>query len=209
MLPQPSALFPALQVIRKTANENRNRNSNENKQNATPRVILGLTFAQVLNPNKSQQMAALEMPPSASKNDQNPFNKQRKIETTNATKTKQVSLDIPKLSLKLHQTTPPTAHDAGLSIFSWNADGVRSRIVEMRDFVDKHSPDILLIQETHLRPEHSFKIPNYNCYRTDRTTQPWQGWNCAPTQKTVSPITMFPPHLLTGALRRHLIPPTP
>ncbi|GFW16687.1 probable RNA-directed DNA polymerase from transposon X-element [Trichonephila clavipes] len=57
----------------------------------------------------------------------------------------------------------------GLSIFSWNADGVGSRIVEIRDFIDKHSPDIFLIQETHLRPEHSFKIPNYTCYRNDRT----------------------------------------
>ncbi|GFV55057.1 uncharacterized protein TNCV_3377311 [Trichonephila clavipes] len=49
------------------------------------------------------------------------------------------------------------------------ADGVRSRIVEMRDFIDKHSPDLFLIQETHLRPEYSFNIPNYICYRNDRT----------------------------------------
>ncbi|GFX34055.1 probable RNA-directed DNA polymerase from transposon X-element [Trichonephila clavipes] len=39
----------------------------------------------------------------------------------------------------------------------------------MRDFVDKHAPDLFLIQETHLRPEDSFNIPNYRCYRTDRT----------------------------------------
>ncbi|GFW51197.1 probable RNA-directed DNA polymerase from transposon X-element [Trichonephila clavipes] len=39
----------------------------------------------------------------------------------------------------------------------------------MRDFVDKHAPDLFLIQETHLRPEYSFKIPNYFCYRNDRT----------------------------------------
>ncbi|GFU07196.1 putative RNA-directed DNA polymerase from transposon X-element [Trichonephila clavipes] len=39
----------------------------------------------------------------------------------------------------------------------------------MRDFVDKHAPDLFLIQETHLRPEDSFKIPNYRCYRNDRT----------------------------------------
>ncbi|GFY27892.1 putative RNA-directed DNA polymerase from transposon X-element [Trichonephila clavipes] len=39
----------------------------------------------------------------------------------------------------------------------------------MRDFIDKHAPDIFLIQETHLRPEYSFKIPNYSCYRNDRT----------------------------------------
>ncbi|GFT93190.1 uncharacterized protein TNCV_2710421 [Trichonephila clavipes] len=63
----------------------------------------------------------------------------------------------------------------GLTIFSWNADGVRSRIVEMRDFIDKHAPDLLLLQETHLRPEHSFSIPNYICYRNDRTNSV-RGW---------------------------------
>ncbi|GFS55243.1 probable RNA-directed DNA polymerase from transposon X-element [Trichonephila clavipes] len=63
----------------------------------------------------------------------------------------------------------------GLSIFSWNADGVRSRVVEMHDFIDKHSPDLFLIQETHLRPEYSFNIPNYICYRNDRTG-PTRGW---------------------------------
>ncbi|GFX35454.1 RNA-directed DNA polymerase from mobile element jockey [Trichonephila clavipes] len=39
----------------------------------------------------------------------------------------------------------------------------------MRDFIDKHSPDLFLIQETHLRPEYSFNIPNYICYMNDRT----------------------------------------
>ncbi|GFX37832.1 uncharacterized protein TNCV_3116801 [Trichonephila clavipes] len=47
----------------------------------------------------------------------------------------------------------------------------------MRDFIDKHSPDLFLIQETHLRPEYSFNIPNYICYRNDRTgsTRGWGG----------------------------------
>ncbi|GFW91855.1 hypothetical protein TNCV_4080151 [Trichonephila clavipes] len=36
---------------------------------------------------------------------------------------------------------------------------------------DKHSPDIILIQETHLRPSHSFNIANYRCYRNDRITE--------------------------------------
>ncbi|GFT61932.1 putative RNA-directed DNA polymerase from transposon BS [Trichonephila clavipes] len=45
----------------------------------------------------------------------------------------------------------------------------------MRDFIDKHSPDLFLIQETHLRPEYSFNIPNYICYRNDRTG-PTRGW---------------------------------
>ncbi|GFV61480.1 probable RNA-directed DNA polymerase from transposon X-element [Trichonephila clavipes] len=32
----------------------------------------------------------------------------------------------------------------------------------------KHSPDIFLIQETHLRPSHNFNIANYTCHRNDR-----------------------------------------
>ncbi|GFY04155.1 hypothetical protein TNCV_1199331 [Trichonephila clavipes] len=39
-------------------------------------------------------------------------------------------------------------------------DGVRSRIVELRDFVKKHSPDILL-QETGHGPELSFALPPF------------------------------------------------
>ncbi|GFT92026.1 RNA-directed DNA polymerase from mobile element jockey [Trichonephila clavipes] len=45
----------------------------------------------------------------------------------------------------------------------------------MRDFFDKHAPDLLLLQETHLRPEHSFSIPNYICYRNDRPNSA-HGW---------------------------------
>ncbi|GFX59855.1 putative RNA-directed DNA polymerase from transposon BS [Trichonephila clavipes] len=48
----------------------------------------------------------------------------------------------------------------------------------MRDFIDKHVPDLLLIQGTHLRPEPSFSIPNfpnYICYMNDRTNSV-RGW---------------------------------
>ncbi|GFX14542.1 probable RNA-directed DNA polymerase from transposon X-element [Trichonephila clavipes] len=33
---------------------------------------------------------------------------------------------------------------------------------------EKYSPDLLLIQETHLRPSHNINIANYTCYRNDR-----------------------------------------
>ncbi|GFW24624.1 probable RNA-directed DNA polymerase from transposon X-element [Trichonephila clavipes] len=59
----------------------------------------------------------------------------------------------------------------GLRIAAWNANGVRSRILEVRDFINKHSLDILLIQETHLRPGVSIRVPNYTLYRNDRDTQ--------------------------------------
>ncbi|GFR03052.1 hypothetical protein TNCT_336161 [Trichonephila clavata] len=62
----------------------------------------------------------------------------------------------------------------GLRITSWNANGVRSRIVELRDFVDKHNPDLILLQETHLGPGDTLQIPNYTTYRDDRPTLPTQ-----------------------------------
>ncbi|GFV28089.1 probable RNA-directed DNA polymerase from transposon X-element [Trichonephila clavipes] len=87
----------------------------------------------------------------------------------------------------------------GLTIFSWNADGVRSRIVEMRDFIDKHAPDLLLLQETHLRPEHSFSIPNYVCYRNDRPNSA-HGWGGTAIliKRNISHFHVPTPPLRTG-----------
>ncbi|GFU09367.1 putative RNA-directed DNA polymerase from transposon X-element [Trichonephila clavipes] len=87
----------------------------------------------------------------------------------------------------------------GLTIFSWNADGVRSRIVEMRDFIDKHAPDLLLLQETHLRPEYSFSIPNYICYRNDRPNSA-HGWGGTAIliKRNISHFHVPTPPLRTG-----------
>ncbi|GFT57411.1 probable RNA-directed DNA polymerase from transposon X-element [Trichonephila clavipes] len=59
----------------------------------------------------------------------------------------------------------------GLRIAAWNANGARSRIIELRDFINKHSLDIILIQETPLRLGVSIRVPNYTLYRNDRQTQ--------------------------------------
>ncbi|GFR25622.1 RNA-directed DNA polymerase from mobile element jockey [Trichonephila clavata] len=61
-----------------------------------------------------------------------------------------------------------------LRITSWNANGVRSRIVELRDFIDKHNPDLILLQETHLGSGDTLQIPNFTTYRNDRLTLPTQ-----------------------------------
>ncbi|GFX18800.1 hypothetical protein TNCV_4143211 [Trichonephila clavipes] len=58
-----------------------------------------------------------------------------------------------------------------LSLCSWNANELLKRRIELRIFIEKHSPDIILIQETHLRPSHSFNIANYHCYHNDRITE--------------------------------------
>ncbi|GFW62386.1 transposable element Tcb2 transposase [Trichonephila clavipes] len=57
----------------------------------------------------------------------------------------------------------------GLSLCSWNANGILSKLTELKIFIEQHSPDLILIQETHLRPSH-INIANYTCYRNDRPT---------------------------------------
>ncbi|GFT44441.1 probable RNA-directed DNA polymerase from transposon X-element [Trichonephila clavipes] len=56
----------------------------------------------------------------------------------------------------------------GFRLASWNANGIKSRIIEVRDFIDKHHPDAFLIQESHLGPGDNIQIPNYTVYRNDR-----------------------------------------
>ncbi|GFW30711.1 probable RNA-directed DNA polymerase from transposon X-element [Trichonephila clavipes] len=58
----------------------------------------------------------------------------------------------------------------GLSLCSWNPNGILSKITELKIFIEQHSPDLILIQETHLRPSHNINIANYTCYRNDRPT---------------------------------------
>ncbi|GFW14294.1 hypothetical protein TNCV_1365491 [Trichonephila clavipes] len=36
---------------------------------------------------------------------------------------------------------------------------------------EKNSPDVILVQETHLRPKHNINIDNYEWYRNDRITE--------------------------------------
>ncbi|GFV45676.1 probable RNA-directed DNA polymerase from transposon X-element [Trichonephila clavipes] len=56
----------------------------------------------------------------------------------------------------------------GLSLCSWNANGILAKINEFKLFVEKYSPDLILVQETKLRPIHNIRIANYTCYRNDR-----------------------------------------
>lgn len=55
-----------------------------------------------------------------------------------------------------------------LRVVSWNANGISSKIIETTDFLIQHDVDVLLLQETHLRPCNPLKFPNYTVYRSDR-----------------------------------------
>ncbi|GFQ98496.1 hypothetical protein TNCT_263661 [Trichonephila clavata] len=81
----------------------------------------------------------------------------------------------------------------GLRIASWNANGVSSHKIELQDLINKHSLDIILIQERHLRPGVNFKIPNFSTFRNDRTPIPTH-----PTGGTAI--------LIKSSLKHHHIP---
>ncbi|GFQ84340.1 hypothetical protein TNCT_541711 [Trichonephila clavata] len=55
-----------------------------------------------------------------------------------------------------------------LLMVTWNADEVKSRMCELRDFVNKYNPDVISLQETWLRPSHTLALANYQVYRNDR-----------------------------------------
>ncbi|GFU59787.1 probable RNA-directed DNA polymerase from transposon X-element [Trichonephila clavipes] len=53
---------------------------------------------------------------------------------------------------------------------NWNANGLKSNLEELKDCIIDYNPDVIGIQETHLRPADKVSIPNYTCHRSDRTT---------------------------------------
>ncbi|GFX28886.1 RNA-directed DNA polymerase from mobile element jockey [Trichonephila clavipes] len=64
---------------------------------------------------------------------------------------------------------PRHRNRSNLTVISWNANGIRSRIEEFRSFIADWNPDIVNLQETHLQPCHNFIFPDYSIYRTNRT----------------------------------------
>lgn len=59
---------------------------------------------------------------------------------------------------------------ASLKIAYWNANGLYSKKEEVKHFINKHQLDVLLVNETHLKPCQKPNISHYNLYKNDRTT---------------------------------------
>ncbi|GFV26778.1 putative RNA-directed DNA polymerase from transposon X-element [Trichonephila clavipes] len=59
-----------------------------------------------------------------------------------------------------------------VSICFWNANGLRPKICEVRDFVSEQNPDLLLVQETKLQPGLDPLIANYRLHKDDRNNFP-------------------------------------
>lgn len=57
-------------------------------------------------------------------------------------------------------------------ILFWNCRGVTWRRPELLHFIQEHNIDILLLNETHLSHNTSFKLPNYHSYYTNKKKIP-------------------------------------
>lgn len=64
--------------------------------------------------------------------------------------------------------TPQLRNSKPLIIASWNACSLYPKRHELENFLTDEGIDIMLIQETFLRPCTTFKTPNYVTYRNDR-----------------------------------------
>ena len=69
-----------------------------------------------------------------------------------------------------NQQILPSPARRQLTIFQWNANGILPRLAELKNFIttSKFQPDILCIQETHLKKTKRLILPNYNVERRDR-----------------------------------------
>lgn len=54
-----------------------------------------------------------------------------------------------------------------LKIATWNANGLRTRIAELINFLAQHNIDIMMINETRYTAQMKLKIKNYTCIRKD------------------------------------------
>ncbi|GFU51629.1 probable RNA-directed DNA polymerase from transposon X-element [Trichonephila clavipes] len=64
------------------------------------------------------------------------------------------------------------ANVQSISIGFWNANGLRSKIHEVRDFVLEQNLDLFLVQETKLEPGQDPLIANHHLYKDDRVIFP-------------------------------------
>ncbi|GFX69505.1 RNA-directed DNA polymerase from mobile element jockey [Trichonephila clavipes] len=105
---------------------------------------------------------------------------------TAAARTLQTSRDAPGIPSTQKQTSQNRRRTSGkserlrarkiknsqqhLPSRNWNANGLKSNLEELKDCIIDYNPDVIGIQETHLRPADRVSIPNYTCHRSDRTT---------------------------------------
>ncbi|XP_055924411.1 uncharacterized protein LOC129956515 [Argiope bruennichi] len=83
----------------------------------------------------------------------------------------------------------------GLSIIFWNANGLKSKMLDLRTFADERKPDIILLQETKLKNDHSPYLPEYFFYRQDGPQNPLCGGTGIFIKKNIKHEEIFIPNL--------------
>ncbi|KAG5872903.1 hypothetical protein JTB14_030859 [Gonioctena quinquepunctata] len=53
------------------------------------------------------------------------------------------------------------------TIIQWNCNGIISKLSEIQIIKNENSPFVLALQETHLKPNESFRLRGYQCFRKD------------------------------------------
>ena len=56
-----------------------------------------------------------------------------------------------------------------LTVFQWNAGGLRARSIELLHFISFHLVDLISIQDSNLNSSSSFRTPGFSVLRSDRT----------------------------------------
>ena len=94
-----------------------------------------------------------------------------------------------------------------LTILQWNANSVLPRKAELLNLIQQHDPTLILLQETQLIKNKSFKIPNYHIVRRDRPPPNKGGGSLIAIKSQIpfSPITI-PDHLEHTAISIPLQP---
>lgn len=62
-----------------------------------------------------------------------------------------------------------------MEIISWNVNSIKNKVSELRLLATKINPEVIMLQETWLKPHEEFKLNNYEILRTDREGRPRGG----------------------------------
>lgn len=75
------------------------------------------------------------------------------------------------LSILLYTFPDPTPSDSGIDIIQWNARSVIHKSAEIEAYINNSDPkpEIICIQESWLKPTHTFELDGYSTFRSDRT----------------------------------------
>ena len=87
-----------------------------------------------------------------------------------------------------------------LTIGIWNANGLKGKIHEARDFCTAYNLDLFLVQETHFSPGNLSKIANYDLYNDDRPriSNHTSGGTAIYVRQSIPHCRIQPPRLQAG-----------